>query len=37
MGDAKQWSSIVSAAEEKKQNFCKTLTGKTLFSALNGM
>jgi hypothetical protein len=37
VGESEQWSSIVSAAEDKRQNFCKALTGKTLFSALCGM
>jgi hypothetical protein len=34
VGENDQWSSIVRTAEENRQNFCKTLTGKTLFSAL---
>jgi hypothetical protein len=34
MGESKKWSSIVNAAEENRQNFCKTLSGKILFSAL---
>jgi hypothetical protein len=33
VGDREQWSSIFSAAESNRQNFCKALTGKTLFSA----
>jgi hypothetical protein len=37
VGDSEQWSSIVSAAEENRQSFCKALSGKTLFSALYGM
>jgi hypothetical protein len=36
VGDSDQWSSIVSTAEENRQNFCKVLGGKTLFSALYG-
>jgi hypothetical protein len=34
VGESEQWSSIVSTAEENRQNFCKALSGKTLFSAL---
>jgi hypothetical protein len=34
-GDSDKWSSIVNAAEDK-QNFCKGLGGKTLYSALYG-
>jgi hypothetical protein len=37
VGEGEQWSSIISAAEENRQNFCKALSGKTLFSALYGM
>jgi hypothetical protein len=33
---SEQWSSIVSTTEENRQNYCKALTGKTLFSALYG-
>jgi hypothetical protein len=36
VGDSEQWSSIVSAADENGQNYCKALTGKTLFTALYG-
>jgi hypothetical protein len=36
VGDSEQWSSIVNAAEENQLNFCKAITGKTLFSALYG-
>jgi hypothetical protein len=32
--ESKQWSCIVSMAEENRQNFYKVLTGRTLFSAL---
>jgi hypothetical protein len=31
VGESKQWSSIVSTAEEIRQNFYKALTGKTVF------
>jgi hypothetical protein len=31
VGDSEQWSTIVSAAEEIRQNLCKALSGKTLY------
>jgi hypothetical protein len=34
VGESEQWSSIVSTAEVNRQNFCKALTGNTMFSAL---
>jgi hypothetical protein len=37
MGESEQWSPTNSTAEENRQNFCKALTGKTLFSALYGI
>jgi hypothetical protein len=37
VGGSEEWSSIVNAAEENQINFCKALTGKTLFSALYGI
>jgi hypothetical protein len=37
VGEGEQWSSIVSTAEENRQNFCKVLNVKNLFSALYGM
>jgi hypothetical protein len=37
VGESEQWSSIVSMVEENRQNFCKVLNGKNLFSALYGM
>jgi hypothetical protein len=37
VGDSEQWSSIVNEAKDNQINFCKALTGKTLFSALYGM
>jgi hypothetical protein len=37
VGESEQWSSIVSTAEENRQNFCKVVNGKNLFSALYGM
>jgi hypothetical protein len=36
VGESEQWSSIVNTAEENRHNFCKALTGKTLFSAVYG-
>jgi hypothetical protein len=36
VGESEQWSSVVSTAEERGQNFCKVLNGKSLFSALYG-
>jgi hypothetical protein len=36
VGDSEEWSSIVNEAEANQINFCKALTGKTLFSALYG-
>jgi hypothetical protein len=36
VGERQQWSAIVNTADENRQNFCKALTGKTLFSALYG-
>jgi hypothetical protein len=34
VAENQQWSSIVSMAEKSRQNFCKALTGKTMFSDL---
>jgi hypothetical protein len=36
MGESEQWSSIVSTAEENRQNFCEVLNGKNLFNTLHG-
>jgi hypothetical protein len=36
VGESTEWTAIVSAAEENRTNFCKALSGKTLFSALYG-
>jgi hypothetical protein len=36
VGDSDQWSSIMNTAEDKVQNSCKALGGKTLYSALYG-
>jgi hypothetical protein len=35
VGEGKQWSAIVNS-DENRQNICKALNGKTLFSALYG-
>jgi hypothetical protein len=35
-GESEQWSTIVSTAEENRQNFCKVLNRKNLFNALYG-
>jgi hypothetical protein len=34
VGESEEWTAVVSAAEENRANYCKALTGKTLFSAL---
>jgi hypothetical protein len=34
--NSEQWSATVNSAEENRQNLCKALSGKTLFSALYG-
>jgi hypothetical protein len=36
VGDSEQWSAIVNSAEENRQNICKALSGKILFSTLYG-
>jgi hypothetical protein len=36
VGESDQWSSIVSTAEENRQNFCKVHNGKNLISVLYG-
>jgi hypothetical protein len=36
VGNSEQWSEIVNSAVENRQNLCKALSGKTLFSALYG-
>jgi hypothetical protein len=36
VSDSDQRSSIVNTAEDNRQNFCKALGGKTLYSALYG-
>jgi hypothetical protein len=36
VGESEQWSTIVSMAEENRQNFCKVLNGNNLFNALYG-
>jgi hypothetical protein len=37
VGESPEWTSIVNSAEENRENFCKGLDGKPLFSALGGM
>jgi hypothetical protein len=37
VGNSEQWSAIVNSPEENRQNPCKALSGKTLFSALYGI
>jgi hypothetical protein len=36
VGEGNEWTSVVDAAEENRANYCKVLSGKTLFSALYG-
>jgi hypothetical protein len=36
VGESEQWSTIVSTAEENRQNFCKVVNGKNLLNALYG-
>jgi hypothetical protein len=36
VGESEEWTAVVSAAEENRANYCKALTGETLFSALYG-
>jgi hypothetical protein len=31
-----EWQAVVSSAEENRANYCKALSGKTLFSAMYG-
>jgi hypothetical protein len=35
VGESEQWSSIINTEEENRENFCKVLTGKNLYSALH--
>jgi hypothetical protein len=37
VGESSEWTSIVNSVEENRANFCKSLDGKLLFSALYGM
>jgi hypothetical protein len=37
VGESEQWSSNVSTAVENRQDYCKVLTERTLFSVLYGM
>jgi hypothetical protein len=36
VGESVEWTAVVSTAEENRVNYCKALSGKTLFSALYG-
>jgi hypothetical protein len=36
VGESSDWTSVVDSAEENRANYCKVLSGKTLFSALYG-
>jgi hypothetical protein len=36
VGESDEWAAIVSSAEENRENYCKALRGKSLFSALYG-
>jgi hypothetical protein len=36
IGESAEWATIASTAEENRDNYCKALTGKILFSALYG-
>jgi hypothetical protein len=36
VGESEKWAAIVSSAEDNRENFCKALRGKPLFSALYG-
>ncbi|XP_033606293.1 uncharacterized protein LOC111861621 isoform X2 [Cryptotermes secundus] len=36
IGESAEWAAIVSAADDNRINYCKALSGKTLFSALYG-
>jgi hypothetical protein len=37
MGESSEWMTIVNSAEENRANFCKSVDGKLIFSALCGM
>jgi hypothetical protein len=36
VGESKEWAAIVSSAEDNRENYCKALRGKILFTALYG-
>jgi hypothetical protein len=36
VGESQKWADIVSTVEENRSNYCKALSGKTLYSALYG-
>jgi hypothetical protein len=37
VGESSEWITIANSAEENRANFCKSLDGKLIFSALYGM
>jgi hypothetical protein len=37
VGESDVWTSIINAAEDNQENYCKALSGKTLYTALYGM
>jgi hypothetical protein len=36
VGESKEWAAIISSAEDNREDNCKVLKGKTLFSTLYG-
>jgi hypothetical protein len=36
VGESAEWTAVVSDTEEKRANYCKALSGKTLLSAMYG-
>jgi hypothetical protein len=36
VGESMEWAAIISSAEDNREDYCKVLKGKTLFSALYG-
>jgi hypothetical protein len=37
VGESSKWTTVVNSVKEKRANFCKSVDGKLLFSALYGM
>jgi DNA mismatch repair ATPase MutS len=37
VGESKEWAAMISSAEDNREDYCKVLKGKTLFSALYGV